>query len=79
MRYILATLKLLLGIVEAICDWICYLPFALFTIPVRRWNETLYGKQLKTAVFKIKDLKNGKVEITLPNGEVVYADKKESK
>lgn len=79
MRYLLATFKLLLGIIQAIIRWLLFLPYILFTLPVDKWNEALYGKPKKVIAFEIKEMKNGKVKIILPNGEVIYADKSNEK
>ena len=76
MKYVLAFIKLFIGIIQALFDWAIYLPYALFTIPVRKWNETIYGKPQRNVAFEIVEMKNGKVKIILPNGEVIYADKK---
>lgn len=69
MKYIKATIMLFIGMVEAIL----LIPVMFFVIPVRKWNETLYGKQYKK--LTVREYENGKVEMTLPNGEVIYGDK----
>lgn len=73
MKYIKATIYLLFGIVKAIIYWIIFLPIAIFTMPVELWNEALYGKKIKQ--IKVRELDNGKIKITLPNGEVMYGYK----
>ena len=75
MKYILATLNLILGIIQSLIRWILFLPYILFTLPIRKWNDIIYGKEQKTATFHIRETKNGKVEIILPNGDIIYADK----
>ena len=68
MRYVMAIIRLILGLIEAILMF----PVMLFTIPVQRYNEALYGKNVKTAV--VRDLGNA-LEITLPSGEKILAPK----
>jgi hypothetical protein len=75
MKYLLALLSLLWGIVESIIRWVLFLPFILFTLPIRKWNDIIYGKDKKTATFLVRETKNGKVELILPNGDIIYADK----
>ena len=72
MKYILAIMKLILGIFEAILMF----PIMLFTIPVQRYNEALYGK--KHIAMRVRDL-GDKLEIIMPNGEKIYASKSEVK
>lgn len=69
MKYIKATLSLILGILEAII----FIPIMLITIPIRRYNESLYGKK-KIISMCVRDLGN-RLEIKMPNGEIIYADK----
>jgi len=71
MIYIKAILKMFLGILEAII----FVPIMLIVIPIRRYNETLYGKK-RVVSMQIKDLGN-ELEIRLPNGEIIKAPKKE--
>ena len=69
MIYIKALLKMFLGLLEAII----FMPIMLIAIPIRRYNETIYGKK-KIVSMRVKDLGN-EVEITLPSGEKVIAPK----
>ena len=69
MKYIKATLSLVLGLLEAII----FVPIMLITIPIRRYNESLYGKK-KIISMSVRDLGN-RLEITMPNGETIYANK----
>ena len=73
MKYIKATIMLIIGMVEAIIMF----PIMFFVIPVRKWNETLYGKQYRKLI--VREFENGQVEITLPNGEVIYGTKENKK
>jgi len=74
MKYIKATIYLLFGIVKAVIYWVIFLPIAIFTMPVELWNLAIYGKK-KTKQLTIKELDDGRVKITLPNGEVMYGTK----
>lgn len=69
MKYLKATIMLIIGMVEAILMF----PVMFFAVPVRKWNEALNGKQYKK--LTVREYENGKVKITLPNGEVIYGDK----
>lgn len=69
MKYIYAILKMILGILEAIV----FMPIMLIVIPIKRYNEALYGKK-KIVSMRVKDLGN-EVEITMPNGETFIAPK----
>lgn len=69
MKLIKAIGVLFISIIELIISF----PFMLFIYPVKRYNETLYGKRI--VAFKVKELHGNKVQITLPNGERVIADK----
>jgi len=73
MKYIKATIMLIVGMIEAVVLF----PVMFFVLPVRKWNETLYGKHVQK--ISIKELDNGKIKITLPNGEVMYGTKEENK
>lgn len=71
MIYIKTILHFLLGILEAII----FIPIMLIVIPIRRYNEALYGKR-KIVSMRVRDL--GKdVEITMPDGEKIIAPKGE--
>ena len=69
MIYIKAITKFFLGILEAII----FVPIMLITIPIKRYNETLYGKK-RLVSMRVRDLGN-RLEIKMPNGEIIYADK----
>ena len=69
MIYIKAITNFFLGILEAII----FVPIMLITIPIKRYNETLYGKK-RLVSMRVKDL-GSELEITLPNGEKVIAPK----
>ena len=42
-------------------------------IPIRRYNDAIYGKK-KIISMRVRDLGN-RLEITMPNGEKIYAKK----
>lgn len=69
MKYIKAILSLLLGILE----WLVFTPIMLIAIPIRRYNDAIYGKK-KIVSMCVRDLGN-RLEITMPNGEKIYAKK----
>lgn len=69
MIYIKAITNFFLGILEAII----FIPIMLITIPIKRYNETLYGKK-RLVSMRVKDL-GSELEITLPSGEKVIAPK----
>ena len=69
MIYLKAIFKMILGILEAIV----FVPIMLIAIPIKRYNETIYGKK-KIVSMRVKDLGN-EVEITMPNGEKIIAPK----
>ena len=73
MIYIKAITNFFLGILEAII----FVPIMLITIPIRRYNETLYGKK-RLVSMRVRDLGN-RLEIKMPNGEIIYADKENNK
>lgn len=73
MKYIKAILSLFLGILEAIV----FIPIMLITIPIRRYNQCLYGKK-KIVSMRVRDLGN-RLEIKMPNGDVLYAEKENNK
>lgn len=69
MKYIKAILSLFLGLLE----WLVFVPIMLIAIPIRRYNQALYGKK-KVVSMRVRDLGN-RLEIQMPNGETIYAEK----
>ena len=69
MLYVKAIFHFFLGLIEAIVSF----PIILITLPIRRYNEAIYGKK-RLVSLKVKDL-GSDLEITLPNGEKVVAPK----
>ena len=69
MKYIKAILSLFLGILE----WLVFTPIMFIAIPIKRYNDAIYGKK-KIVSMRVRDLGN-RLEITMPNGEKIYAKK----
>lgn len=75
MKYLLAFINFFIGVIQSFVRWLLFLPFTLFTLPIKKWNDTIYGKDEKSAQFYVREIRGNKVQIILPNGDIIYADK----